>query len=152
MKSARLILLLFSFTLLMTFNLHADRIESAHLELKKRIDPALVGDWEGSAVGVQMEGVKISWIQHRYKDGTFRLELTIEYPATDTEEQRTDYSEESGTWWIEDGLFHEFHSSSGLTDIYNYTILDDDHVLFSSESMAQLMEVDTYEFIDSRIK
>ena len=69
----------------------------------KQIDNRLVGEWAGSEENNQMEGVKKSWVMKRLKNGSFFLEFTVE------ENGDVSSFEETGTWWVENGKFYEFH-------------------------------------------
>ena len=116
------------------------------LENGRKIDSKLVGTWVGSEKDKQMEGLEKSWEMIRYSDGTFVLDFKI------TIEGETNSTLEKGNWWVEKGLFYEFHQVSGKTDIYNYKILDDDRIKFLSKHMSMEMNNEIYEFIDTRKK
>ncbi|MFA7617269.1 MAG: lipocalin family protein, partial [Weeksellaceae bacterium] len=112
----------------------------------KEIDKRLIGTWEGSEKNNQMEGMEKKWTMIRNEDGTFHLDFEF------TMDGDTEYSEETGTWWIEDGKFHEYHDYSDETDIYDYEVLNKKSVKFKSQSLFMEMESDTYEFIDYKVK
>lgn len=110
----------------------------------KEIDKRLVGVWLGSEKGEQFEGVQKSWEMTRIADGTFILDFKF------IKNGISQGHHETGTWWIEEGKFHEFHDNSKETDVYNYKVLDDKRIKFSSEQMSVEMNSDNYEFIDVR--
>lgn len=110
------------------------------------IDTKLVGVWEGSEDNQQEEGMSKQWVMTRNSNGTFILDFKAQ---TNTENLAF---VETGKWWIEDGLFYEFHKESGLTDVYEYTVLDKDKIKFKSTKLAVDMENSAYEFIDTRKK
>jgi hypothetical protein len=114
------------------------------LENNKSIDARLVGTWVGNEKDKQIEGAEKSWEMNRKSDGTFVLDFKFMIKG------RTQKHIETGTWWIEKGKFHEFHDVSGKTDIYKYTVLDENRVKFTSEQMSVEMNSEIYEFIDTR--
>lgn len=52
---------------------------------------------------------------------------------------------EDGTWWIENGLFYEYHNSS-LTDTYKYIVINSDLVKFEMQSSDVDFNSDEYIF------
>ena len=84
----------------------------------KQIDNRLVGEWAGSEENNQMEGVKKSWVMKRLKNGSFSLEFTVE------ENGDVSSFEETGSWWVENGKFYEFHDFTKKTDHYSYEVLN----------------------------
>lgn len=113
---------------------------------KGKIDKKLVGTWYGSEIGSQREGLEKHWIQERYENGTYTIMfLSIE-------ECVVNKLVEKGKWWVKDGVFYEYHIKSENTDVYTYTLDDDDHVRFKSKSMSIDFENSEYEFVDSRVK
>lgn len=108
-------------------------------------DKKFIGSWEGSETDNQRVGLTKHWIQNRYKDGTFTLIFTT------IEECRVEHITEIGKWHIKDGLFYEKHND-GKTDVYNYEILDDDHIKFKAKSMSLEQSNNEYEFVDTRLK
>lgn len=121
-------------------------MQMTKLDNGKEIDNRLVGVWVGSESNQQIEGVEKSWEMNRKSDGTFELDFTY------TQEGETHYSDETGKWWIENGIFHEFHDYSGKTDLYSYEVLNKDQIKFSAKNFNVDMVSDTYEFIDTRKK
>jgi|GEM_PF-172968 len=121
----------------------AQMIEAAN---GKQIDERLVGTWEGSEKNEQMDGLSKKWTMVRNADGTFELDFTAYLDGKDVS------SNETGTWWIEDGKFHEYHEYSEMTDIYEYEVLSKKKVKFKSSVMVMDINTDSYEFIDHKIK
>ena len=119
--------------------------KSSTSTLPDNLDERLLGSWSGSEKNQLMEGVESTWIQHRFSNGEFIL-LAI----------YNQYGElisgaEKGKWWIENGLFHELHYSSGKTDIYEYEVLDANRVKFRGKLMSFETNAEVYEFIDTRV-
>lgn len=141
MKKLLLTNLIFLFFL--SLNCTAQLVEIAD---GKQIDERLVGTWEGSEKDDQMEGLSKKWTMVRNADGTFELDFTAKLDGEDVS------SNETGTWWIEDGKFHEYHEYSDMTDIYDYEILSKTKVKFKSVVMAMDMNTESYEFIDHKVK
>lgn len=112
----------------------------------KQIDERLVGTWEGSEKDNQMEGMTKQWTMTRNEDGTFSLDFSM------TMDGETQTTQETGTWWIENWKFYEYHDYSDKTDIYEYEILNKKKVKFKSEVLAMDMNTESYEFIDHKIK
>lgn len=110
----------------------------------KQIDNRLVGEWAGSEENNQMEGVKKSWVMKRLKNGSFSLEFTVE------ENGDVSSFEETGTWWVENGKFYEFHDFTKKTDHYSYEVLNKNQVKFKAEHIGVEMNKSDYEFIDTR--
>ena len=110
------------------------------------IDTKLVGVWEGSEDNQQEEGMSKQWVMTRNANGTFVLDFKAQ------SEGKNMAFTETGKWWIEEGKFYEFHKESGLTDVYEYTILNKDQIKFKSTKMALEMENSAYEFVDTRKK
>ena len=109
-------------------------------------DKKFIGSWSGSESDNQIVGVTKYWIQHRFKNGTYVLLYTT---ITDCEVENF---VEKGKWFIKDGLFHETHTDSGVTDVYNYEIIDDNHIKFKAKKMGISQANNEYEFIDSKIE
>lgn len=119
---------------------------TAQKKSARPIDPKLTGTWEGSEKDQQVLGMQKHWVMHRFADGTFVLLF-----MSVTEDGEVDKFTEKGEWWIEGGKFHELHYNSGQTDIYNYEVLDADHIKFRAHKLSIPQEVENYEFIDSRL-
>ncbi|ACU07488.1 hypothetical protein FIC_01038 [Flavobacteriaceae bacterium 3519-10] len=112
----------------------------------KKIDNRLVGVWSGSEKDQQLEGVEKSWDMTRNADGTFVLDFIF------TQDGRSQETQETGNWWVQGNKFYEYHEESGKTDVYTYTVLNENQIKFKSESISVGMNNDGYEFIDSRKK
>ena len=97
----------------------------------KTIDPKLVGCWKGSEIGQQSEGLSKYWVSCRNENGTSTL-LFIAIDKNGEVIQET----ENGKWWVENGKFYELHNFDGLTDIYDYEVIEDS----------------TYSFLDYKIE
>ncbi len=114
------------------------------LENGKRIDESLVGTWVGSEKDKQIEGAEKSWEMIRRLDGTFTLDFKFKMNG------KIQQHKENGSWWIENGKFHELHDVSGKTDIYKYKVLDENRIKFISQQISVEMNNENYEFIDTR--
>ena len=112
---------------------------------EKEIDPLLIGTWTGSEYGLEKEGMQKRWIQHRFKDGTYIIIFTT------IEGNDVDSYAEKGKWWIEDKKFHEYNFIRGGTDIYNYKILDKDHIKFKAVKLTYEQTNPNYEFVDCKM-
>ncbi len=115
------------------------------LSNQQQIDTRLVGDWEGSEVGNQIDGVTKEWKMIRTDQGKFTLHFKVSMHG------KTREFTEEGNWWIENGVFHEFHNDSGKTDKYNYEVLDKNQIKFKAISLGMDFENEAYEFIDHRV-
>ena len=80
----------------------------------------------------------------RKEEGTFILEVSANF------ESGVVTSIENGSWWVENGKFHELHEKSQQTDTYDYTIVNKNEVLFKSIEMSVSMAGESYEFTDYR--
>lgn len=131
------------FFIALSMPLTAQMVEIAN---GKQIDERLVGTWEGSEKDEQMDGMSKKWTMVRNADGTFELDFTAFLDGEDVS------TNETGTWWIENGKFHEYHEYSRLTDIYEYEVLSKKKVKFKSSVLEMDMNTDSYEFIDHKVK
>ncbi len=61
---------------------------------EKKIDPKLVGVWEGSETDQQVKGIKKEWKMTRNEDGTF----TLLFKTTNQDE--VEEFTKSGKWWV----------------------------------------------------
>ncbi|WCO00319.1 hypothetical protein [Psychroserpens ponticola] len=111
----------------------------------KTIDTRLVGLWKGSESGKIFPGMSSEWKMIRNLDGTFSLEVKANLNGEFIEET------EIGTWWIENGCFHEYHDVSGKVDIYKYEVLNKDQIKFITKKMSFDIVNENYEFIDTKI-
>lgn len=112
----------------------------------KRIDNRLVGVWYGSEKDKQIEGVEKRWTMTRLEDGTFTLDFIF------VENGQSQNTKETGNWWVENGVFHEYHGFSGNTDMYKYKVLNNEQIKFTAKSISMDMASENYEFIDTRKK
>ena len=115
------------------------------IENGKAIDKRLVGVWEGNESGNIIEGMSSEWEVTRNLDGTFSLVYKAELDGEIIE------GTENGNWWIENGMFHEYHDVSGGTDIYNYKVLNKTQIKFKAEKMYVEVVNKNYEFIDTKL-
>lgn len=134
------------FVLIAALSLISCSSQLTTLSSGQKIDKRLVGTWEGAEKDQQIEGLSKSWVMQRNADGTFELDFKF------TQDGHTQNNIETGNWWIQDGLFHEKHNESGNTDVYSYTVLNQDQIKFVSKSISMDMNTDAYEFIDRRVK
>ena len=112
---------------------------------ENKIDPKLVGVWEGSETDQQVKGIKKEWKMTRNEDGTF----TLLFKTTNQDE--VEEFTESGKWWVQGNKFHELHEDSGKTDIYNYTVLNNQEIKFEMQKTAMEFNEPNYTFIDKRV-
>jgi flagellar biosynthesis regulator FlbT len=111
----------------------------------KSIDPKLVGCWKGSEVGQQKKGVSKYWISCRFENGTSTvLFITINKNGEVIQET------ENGKWWVENGKYYEFHTVSGMTDVYEYEIVEN-AVNFKAIELMGKKNPD-YSFFDFKIE
>ncbi|MGG5208738.1 hypothetical protein ACQWU4_07300 [Chryseobacterium sp. MIQD13] len=114
--------------------------------MKNQIDIKLVGSWKGEEDDQQIAGMHKSWIMHRTDDGKFLLLFVA------VQDGKTTTFTEKGQWWVEDGKFYELHKADGKTDVYDYQVIDKDHVKFKASQMSLEQNNENYEFIDTRIE
>ncbi len=112
----------------------------------KEIDTRLVGVWYGSEKDKQIEGMEKKWEMTRLVDGTFTLNFTF------VKNGKSQTSNETGNWWVENGTFMEYHDVSGNTDVYKYKVLNSEQIKFIAKSISLDMASENYEFIDTRKK
>ena len=112
---------------------------------ENKLDKKMFGSWKGSENDNQRKGLVKYWIQHRFEDGTFLLLFTA------VENGEVESFVEKGQWWIENGEFYELHFDSGKTDVYTYSLLDENHVKFKAKKVGVSFENAEYEFIDTKI-
>ena len=111
----------------------------------KSIDPKLVGCWKGSEVGQQKKGVSKYWVSCRFENGTTTL-LFVTLNKNGEVIQKT----ENGKWWVENGKYYEFHTVSGMTDVYEYEIVEN-AVNFKAIELMGKKNPD-YSFFDFKIE
>lgn len=113
---------------------------------KKEYDPKMVGCWKGSEVGKQLQDVNKYWVSCRMPEGKSILLFVAVNPKNGAVLQ----SSENGTWWTSKGRYYEYHKTSGLTDIYSYTVGDDGSVIdFASEFLIGKPDT-SYHFTDEK--
>lgn len=88
-------------------------------ETQKIFDPKLVGCWKGSEIDQQQEGVSKYWVSCRFEDGKSTLLFVAIY-----KNGKVTQHTENGKWWVENGKYHEFHTYDGVTDVYDYEVVD----------------------------
>jgi hypothetical protein len=110
----------------------------------KSIDSKLVGCWKGSEVGQQKKGVSKYWVSCRFENGTTTL-LFVTLNKNGEVIQKT----ENGKWWVENGKYYEFHTVSGMTDVYEYEIVEN-AVNFKAIELMGKKNPD-YSFFDFKI-
>lgn len=111
----------------------------------KSIDPKLVGCWKGSEVGQQKKGVSKYWVSCRFENGTSTvLFITINKNGEVIQET------ENGKWWVENGKYYEFHTVSGMTDIYEYETIENSVNFRAIELMGK--KNPDYSFFDFKIE
>jgi hypothetical protein len=120
------------------FSQETDKIQN------KSIDSKLVGCWKGSEVGQQKKGVSKYWVSCRFENGTTTL-LFVTLNKNGEVIQKT----ENGKWWVENGKYYEFHTVSGMTDVYEYEIVEN-AVNFKAIELMGKKNPD-YSFFDFKI-
>lgn len=111
----------------------------------KSIDPKLVGCWKGSEVGQQKKGVSKYQVSCRFENGTSTvLFITINKNGEVIQET------ENGKWWVENGKYYEFHTVSGMTDIYEYETIENSVNFRAIELMGK--KNPDYSFFDFKIE
>lgn len=111
----------------------------------KTYDPKLVGCWKGSEIGQQKEDLSKYWVACRFENGTSTL-LFVAIDKNGKVIQET----ENGKWWVENGKFYELHNVSGITDIYEYEVLENSVKFNAIEIMGK--KNPNYTFIDYKIE
>ena len=92
-----------------------------------------------------IEGMESKWKMTRNIEGTFSLEVKATLNGENIE------GTENGNWWVENGLFHEYHDVSGGTDIYHYEVLNKKQIKFKVKRMSIALVNENYEFIDTKM-
>ncbi|WP_348812928.1 hypothetical protein [Flavobacterium maritimum] len=118
--------------------------ESAQPETKT-YDSKLVGCWKGSEVGQQQKGLSKYWVSCRFENGT----STLLFVSIDKNGEITQETE-NGKWWVENGKYYELHNYDGVTDVYDYEIIEDSVKFKSIELMGK--KDSTYSFFDYKIQ
>lgn len=110
----------------------------------KTFDQKLVGCWKGSEMDQQQKGLSKYWVSCRFEDGTSTL-LFIMIDKKGKVTQTT----ENGKWWVENGKYYELHNYDGVTDIYDYEVIDDSIKFTAVEVMGD--KNSKYTFSDYKI-
>lgn len=116
------------------------------IEPKREVDVRLVGEWFGEEKNKQIKGMSKKWNMKRNPDGTY--EINFEF----TQDGETIKNTENGKWWTEGNKFFEFHESTGMTDEYEFKVLNVDQVKFKMINTDVDFEKKKYTFIDTRVK
>ena len=116
------------------------------IEPKREVDVRLVGEWFGEEKNKQIKGMSKKWNMKRNPDGTY--EINFEF----TQDGETIKNTENGKWWTEGNKFFEFHESTGMTDEYEFKVLNIDQVKFKMINTDVDFENKKYTFIDTRVK
>lgn len=111
----------------------------------KSIDQKLVGCWKGFEVGQQKKGLSKYWVSCRFENGTSTL-LFVAIDKTGEVTQET----ENGKWWVENGKYYELHNFDGVTDIYDYEIIENSVKFKAIELMGK--KNPNYTFFDYKIE
>lgn len=111
----------------------------------KSYDSKLFGCWKGSEIEQQKKGLSKYWVACRFEDGT----STLLFVAIDKNGKVTQETE-NGKWWVQDGKFHEYHNVSGITDIYQYEVIDNTIKFTALELMGN--KNPNYSFFDYKIE
>jgi hypothetical protein len=115
-------------------------------ETTKTYDSKLVGCWKGSEIGQQMKGTSKYWVSCRFENGT----STLLFVAIDKNGEVTQETE-NGKWWVENGKYYELHNYDGVTDIYDYEVVDENTINFKAiELMGE--KNNSYIFTDYKIE
>lgn len=111
----------------------------------KSFDSKLFGCWKGSEIEQQKKGLSKYWVACRFEDGT----STLLFVAIDKNGKVTQETE-NGKWWVQNGKFHEYHNVSGITDIYQYEVIDNSIRFTALELMGN--KNPNYSFFDFKIE
>lgn len=110
----------------------------------KKIDTRLVGTWVGEEEDKQMKGVKKQWEMVRDNKGNFQLLFKFIVDGIVKEHK------EVGTWWVENGIFYEYHANSTLTDEYKFEVVHKDLIKFTMQKSGVDFNSEEYIFFDAR--
>lgn len=111
----------------------------------KTFDSKLVGCWKGSEIDQQQKGLKKYWVSCRFENGTSTL-LFVAIDKNGKVIQET----ENGKWWVENGRYYELHNYDGVTDIYDYEVIDNSIKFTAVEVMGD--KNSKYAFFDYKIE
>lgn len=138
-------LLFFLFTIFI-FNQCSQQRFLSETRSGKLIDIRLVDSWKGSEEGIQTKGQKKEWLITKSAQSFFVIDFKM------TSEEGSQDFRSTGRWYIKDGLYHEYHDISGLTDIYYYKVLGKNRVKFTAKKLSIEFDNTEYEFINYRVK
>lgn len=120
--------------------------QETQTEETKTFDTKLIGCWKGSEIGQQQKGLSKYWVSCRFEDGT----STLLFIAIDKKGKVTQTTE-NGKWWVANGKYYELHNYDGVTDIYDYEIIDNNSIKFTAvEIMGD--KNSEYTFVDYKIE
>lgn len=111
----------------------------------KAFDSKLVGCWKGSEIDQQQKGVSKYWVSCRFENGTSTLLFIAIY-----KNGKVDQHTENGKWWVENGKYYELHNYDGVTDTYDYEVIDNS-IKFSAVEVMQDKN-SKYTFFDYKIE
>jgi hypothetical protein len=114
-------------------------------ETTKTIDPNLVGCWKGSEVDQQQKGMSKYWVSCRFEDGKSTLLFVMI-----NKKGKVTQTTENGKWWVENGKYYELHNVDGITDVYEYQVIDDS-IKFTGIEVLDDKET-KYTFFDYKIE
>lgn len=112
----------------------------------KEHDSKLVGNWTGSEKNGQFSNTIKSWIQNRYKDGTYEIVFIANRDC------QTTTVFETGKWWTDNGRFFEQERHKASPSVYHYEILNDSNVKFKIKKSDVEFVDPEYSFVDSKIE
>ncbi|MEO8238070.1 MAG: hypothetical protein ABI576_08165 [Flavobacterium sp.] len=133
------------FILMVVFATSFSFSQEAQKTETKTFDSKLVGCWKGSEIDQQQKGVAKYWVSCRFENGT----STLLFVAID-KKGKVIQTTENGKWWVENGKYYELHNYDGVTDIYNYDVIDNSIKFTAVEVMGD--KNSKYTFFDYRIE
>lgn len=140
------VILAFTLSLISNFGFSQETAKNETKVIEtKSIDQKLVGCWKGSEVGQQIKGLSKYWVSCRFENGT----STLLFVAIDKNGEVTQETE-NGKWWVENGKYYELHNFDGVTDIYDYEIIENSVKFKAIELMGK--KNPNYTFFDYKIE
>lgn len=133
------------FILMATFVTSLSFSQETQKAKMKTFDSKLVGCWKGSEIDQQQKGLKKYWVSCRFENGTSTL-LFVAIDKNGKVIQET----ENGKWWVENGRYYELHNYDGVTDIYDYEVIDNSIKFTAVEVMGD--KNSKYAFFDYKIE